>query len=72
MNGPGLRVGHGVHGSFAPVDGHMPVRARIPHRRVMTSMHDHGWRLRGDLSPTSHLWPNGSMKLPCRWVPQGI
>ena len=34
--------------------------------RVTTVDEDQRWRLRGDLSPTNHLCPNGSMKPPCR------
>jgi len=45
-------------------------RALHLRRRLFTPSIDlepnQGWRLSGDRSPTSHLWPNGSMKLPCR------
>jgi hypothetical protein len=27
---------------------------------------------KGDLSPTSQMWPNGSVNPPCRCVPQGV
>jgi len=28
-------------------------------------------RRNGEVSPTNQMYPNGSMKWPCRWVPQG-
>src|SRR5262245_817380 len=46
----------------------MRSRARTPGPRV----HDYPRKwLRGDFSPTNQMCPNGSVKPPCRCVPQG-
>src|ERR1700737_4727627 len=40
---------------------------------LMPGIHDYplNW-LKGDLSPTNQMCPNGSVNPPCRCVPQGV